>query len=68
MKRRKFTSKFKWINRSKLCQSKRSKLCQTEYLQQKKPQISESEEERDRLLKAIGELKVENDFLKKSLK
>jgi len=29
---------------------------------------SESEEERDRLLKTIGELKVENDFLKKNLK
>jgi len=29
---------------------------------------SESEQERDRLLKTIGELKVENDFLKKNLK
>ena len=31
-------------------------------------QKSESEQERDRLLQTIGELKVENDFLKKSLK
>ena len=29
---------------------------------------SESEEQRDRLLRMIGELKVENDFLKKNLK
>lgn len=29
---------------------------------------SESEQERDRLLKTIGELKVENDYLKKVLK
>ncbi len=29
---------------------------------------SEGEEQRDRLLKTIGELKVENDFLKKTLK
>ncbi len=29
---------------------------------------SEAETERDRLLKVIGELKVENDFLKKSLR
>jgi transposase len=29
---------------------------------------TEQEEEKDRLLKAIGELKVENDFLKKNLK
>ena len=29
---------------------------------------SESEQERDRLLKTIGELKVENDFLKKVLR
>jgi transposase len=29
---------------------------------------SEAEVERDRLLKTIGELKVENDFLKKTLK
>ena len=29
---------------------------------------SESELERDRLLRIIGELKVENDFLKKSLR
>ena len=28
---------------------------------------SESEKEKDRLLKAIGELKVENDFLKDAL-
>lgn len=28
---------------------------------------SEEEQERDRLLKTIGELKVENDFLKKRL-
>ncbi len=32
-----------------------------------KPLKSESETERDRLLKTIGELKVENDFLKKTL-
>jgi len=31
-------------------------------------QKSESEIERDRLLRIIGELKVENDFLKKSLR
>lgn len=31
-------------------------------------QKSESEIERERLLRIIGELKVENDFLKKSLK
>lgn len=30
-------------------------------------QRSEAEEERDRLLMSIGELKVENDFLKKTL-
>lgn len=29
---------------------------------------SEAEEERDRLLKTIGELKVQNDFLKRVLK
>jgi transposase len=29
---------------------------------------SESEQEKDRLLKAIGELKVENDFLKNALR
>ena len=29
---------------------------------------SESEKEKDRLLKAIGELKVENDFLKNALR
>jgi len=29
---------------------------------------SESEKEKDRLLKAIGELKVENDFLKDALR
>ena len=32
------------------------------------PSKSEAETERDRLLKVIGELKVENDFLKKSLR
>ena len=31
-----------------------------------KSKKSEAEEERSRLLQAIGELKVENDFLKKS--
>lgn len=31
-------------------------------------QKSESEIERERLLRIIGELKVENDFLKKNLK
>lgn len=36
--------------------------------EKKRPQVNESEAERDRLLKAIGELKVENDFLKKILK
>jgi len=36
--------------------------------EKKKPQVNESEVERDRLLKTIGELKVENDFLKKILK
>jgi len=36
--------------------------------EKKRPKINESEAERDRLLKAIGELKVENDFLKKILK
>ena len=34
----------------------------------KKVEKSESEQERDRLLKTIGELKVENDYLKKVLK
>ena len=34
----------------------------------KKDKKSEAEEERDALLKTIGELKVENDFLKKRLK
>lgn len=29
---------------------------------------SEAEQERDRLLRTIGELKVENDYLKKNLK
>ena len=29
---------------------------------------SESEKEKDRLLKAIGELKIENDFLKSALR
>jgi len=33
-----------------------------------KPTKSETEVERDRLLKTIGELKVENDFLKKTLR
>lgn len=33
-----------------------------------KPQKSELETERDTLLKTIGELKVENDFLKKRLR
>lgn len=33
-----------------------------------KPIKSEAEVERDRLLKTIGELKVENDFLKKTLR
>ncbi len=36
--------------------------------ERKKPQKTEAEVERDRLLKAIGELKVENEFLKKVLK
>ena len=36
--------------------------------EKKRPPVNESELERDRLLKAIGELKVENDFLKKILK
>ena len=34
----------------------------------KKPAKSEAEIERDRLLRTIGELKVENDFLKKTLR
>lgn len=38
------------------------------FKQKVKDQKSESEQERDRLLRTIGELKVENDFLKKSLK
>ncbi len=33
-----------------------------------KPIKNEAETERDRLLKTIGELKVENDFLKKNLR
>jgi len=33
-----------------------------------RPVISEAEIERNRLLKTIGELKVENDFLKKTLR
>lgn len=33
----------------------------------KKKEKSEAEEERDRHLRTIGQLKVENDFLKKSL-
>ncbi len=33
-----------------------------------KPSKNEAETERDRLLKTIGELKVENDFLKKNLR
>jgi transposase len=33
-----------------------------------KAQNNEVETERDRLLKTIGELKVENDFLKKTLR
>jgi len=36
--------------------------------ERKKPKKSEAETERDHLLKAIGELKIENDFLKKILK
>jgi len=36
--------------------------------EKKRPKINESEAERDRLLQAIGALKVENDFLKKILK
>lgn len=35
---------------------------------EKKTMKSESEKEKDRYLRTIGELKVENDFLKKSLK
>ena len=35
---------------------------------QPKTAKSESEEERDRHLRTIGQLKVENDFLKKSLR
>lgn len=34
----------------------------------KRPGKSEEEEEKDRLLKTIGTLKVENDFLKNALK
>ena len=34
----------------------------------KKQQKTEAETERDRLLKTIGELKVENDYLKKNLR
>lgn len=34
----------------------------------KRSQKSESEQERDQLLRTIGLLKVENDFLKKSLR
>lgn len=34
----------------------------------KKDKKSEVEKERDRLLRTIGELKVENDFLKEALK
>jgi len=33
----------------------------------KQPVVNEAAQERDRLLKTIGELKVENDFLKKNL-
>lgn len=33
-----------------------------------KQQKTEAESERDRLLKTIGELKVENDYLKKNLR
>jgi len=34
----------------------------------KKDKRSEADKEKDRLLKAIGELKVENDFLKDALR
>ncbi|HHH52021.1 MAG TPA: transposase [Bacteroidetes bacterium] len=48
---------------------KKSFLANSEVIfEQKTPKINESDAERDRLLKAIGELKVENDFLKKILK
>ena len=41
----------------------------SEIFSSKKPSVqSEAEQERDRLLKTIGELKVENDYLKKNLK
>lgn len=49
---------------------KKEFLCQAEtvFSQGQKPVQNEVEAERDRLLKTIGELKVENDFLKKVLK
>lgn len=34
----------------------------------KKDKKSEAEKEKDRLLKTIGELKIENDFLKEALR
>ena len=40
---------------------------ETVFSKASKPEKSAEETERDRLLKTIGELKVENDFLKKSL-
>jgi len=31
----------------------------------KKPEVREAEQERDAMLKTVGEMKIENDFLKK---
>lgn len=31
----------------------------------KKPEVREAEQERDEILKTVGEMKIENDFLKK---
>ena len=32
----------------------------------KKPEVREAEQERDAMLKTVGEMKIENDFLKKN--
>ncbi len=49
---------------------KREFLANADSLFEKKPQSkkSQSEQEKDQLLKSIGQLKVENDFLKDALR
>jgi len=89
MKRRKFTSNFKFkvviealserytiqeIARKHQIHANQVSTWKSQFLKQgpsvfekAKPAKSEAEEKEEQLLKSIGQLKVENDFLKKAL-